>query len=300
MPAKIRKAVFGLLPFVLIAVLLLSLLFFPQEAEKGDTLVAVRVWNVDTFEGGKGSRTSFLKRIAGLAEKKNKGVYYLITSYTAEGAEEAFRKGERPDVISFGIGFSLHAEFSLPLPYASAGGELGGRVLAVPWCRGEYRLFSLTGFGEEGETILSAGGSNLVEVAAQKNGLMGRSEESLAAYTDFLAGKCRYLLGTQRDVCRFSARGTEVESRELPVYNDLYQYISVLSADKRSACLILIDELLSEAAQATLSEIGMLPVAGDPSKFTPSVFTDSAALGELRRLALAGDEKNLDKFLKTV
>ncbi len=297
---KFKKIFLFFLPFVLVAAVVIALICYPRERAEAPVTVVVRVWNVDTFEGGKGSRTSFLKRAANAVEEANGGVYYLITSYTQEGAEEAFRKGERPDLISFGVGFSAYAESSLPLPYESAGGTLGGRTLAVAWCRGGYYLFSQSGFEGEGETILSDGGNNLVGVAARKNGIVGKKEESLTAYTDFLAGKCKYLLGTQRDVCRFRARGVEVAQRELLAYNDLYQYISVLSAEKRTQCLALIDQLLSEPMQAELSQIGMLPVRGDASQSTVSVFTDNNALEELKRLAEAGEQKNIDNFLKTV
>ena len=299
MTAKLKKIILGSLPFLVSLAIVAALIFYPHGETPPLRLTVVRVWNVDTFEGGKGSRTSFLKRAAAVAEEAG-GVYYLITSYTQEGAEAAFHNGERPDVLSFGIGFSAYAEESLPLPYACAGGKLGGDTLAVPWCRGAYYLFTNSKAGGAEETVLSVGGENLVEVAALKNGIAGKTAESLTAYTDFLAGKFRYLLGTQRDVCRFAARGAAVEMRELTAYNDLYQYISVLSAEKRTECLALVSALLSEQMQAALADIGMLPVGGDRSGQTVSVFTDSEALSALRQLASAGDEKNLDKFLKTV
>ena len=93
------------------------------------------------FEGGKGSRTAFLKSVA----RELKGeAYYLVTSYTLEGALSAFAEGDAPDVLSFGVGLSEFAERLLPLPYSFAGGELGGKTLAYPWCMGGYYLFSLT------------------------------------------------------------------------------------------------------------------------------------------------------------
>ena len=59
----------------------------------------MRIWNVDTFEGGKGSRTAFLRRAAALAEQKQHGVLYNVTSYTEEGVREAFARGETPDIL---------------------------------------------------------------------------------------------------------------------------------------------------------------------------------------------------------
>ncbi len=297
----IGKFAFQSIPFVLIFVIVVAVSCYPRgKAEEGAARSVVRVWNVDTFEGGTGSRTSFLRRVARKVEKE-RDVYYLVTSYTAEGAEDAFGKGEAPDMISFGIGLSCFAEKSLPLPYAFAGGTLGGDTLAYPWCRGSYYLFSLGGFEEEGELVISEGGSNLARICALLEGMTGETEESTAAYTAFLGGKYRYLLGTQRDVCRFRTRGVEAQSTPLTEYNDLYQYISVLSAEKREDCLALLDELLSESVQSSLAEIGMLPVKGDESRRTPSVFSDAAALQNLRLFA-EGEEgaKKLDKFLKTI
>ena len=43
----------------------------------------VRLWNIDTFEGGRGSRTAFLSRIAAAYEKGNPGALVMVSSYTA-------------------------------------------------------------------------------------------------------------------------------------------------------------------------------------------------------------------------
>ncbi len=298
----VGKFAVACVPFVLILVILLSVACFPRESKEEETAKrVVRVWNVDTFEGGTGSRTSFLRKIARKAEGE-RNVYYLVTSYTAEGAEDAFSKGECPDMISFGIGLSCFAERSLPLPYSFPGGELGGETLAIPWCRGEYYLFSpREDFGEEGRIAISEGGSNLACISALLAGIGGEPVESTAAYVGFLGGKYRYLLGTQRDVYRFRTRNVQVYRKTLTAYNDLYQYISVLSSEKREDCLALLAMLRSAEVQEMLSEIGMLPVGEDGSERTVSVFSDASALERLRLFtAEGGGAKNLDKFLKNI
>ncbi len=293
------------LPFLMIFAVFLTIVCYPHETTEGNGEEAkrvVRVWNVDTFEGGKGSRTNFLKRAAAKIEKKDRDVFYLISSYTIEGANRAFAEGQRPDVLSFGIGVSAYLESSLPLPYSFAGGETDGGCYAYPWCRGEYYLFSLTdGFEKEGTVAVSAGGMNLVEVAAALNGLSGERIDSLSAYVAFLNGQYRYLLGTQRDKCRFASRGVEVYEKPLNEFCDLYQYISVLSAGKREDCLALVDMLLSDAVQGELESIGMLPVKGGESIRTVSAFSDVDSLSTIRNAA-SGEEplKNLDKFLKNI
>lgn len=299
---KLAKYLFKALPFALCAAILLAVAFYPQaEAAADATPRVVRVWNVDTFEGGKGSRTSFLKKAARAVEKE-KDVYYLISSYTAEGARSALKEGVLPDVLSFVVGLSDFAESGLSLPFTFAGGSMQGKTLAYPWCRGEYILFSLCDdFAEEGTTVISNGGSNLTAVAAAYAGITGEERESLTAYVAFLNGEFRYLLGTQRDRCRFQTRGVQVYEKALNEYCDLFQYYSVLSSEKRDDALSLLEALLSEETQNALSDIGMLPVGGTMPRRTVSVFSSEEALENAGRIARSGgDLKNLDKFLKTI
>ncbi len=305
---KVKRLFSGLkkiLPFALIFAVIVAVAFYPRSKAEGngeEIKKVIRVWNVDTFEGGKGSRTSFLKRAASKIEKRNKHVYYLISSYTEEGANRAFASGQRPDVLSFGIGVSAYFESSLPLPYSFAGGEAEGGCYAYPWCRGEYYLFSLKDdFEEEGATAISSGGNNLVEVAAALNNLTGERIDSLSAYVAFLNGQYRYLLGTQRDKCRFVSRGVEVYEKPLNEFCDLYQYISILSAEKREDCLTFVKTLLSEEVQKELATIGMFSVKSGETLRTVSAFTDGASLSAIRDAANGSEPvKILDKFLKNI
>lgn len=292
--------------------MIVSLLCFPHENAvqgKGEEKRVIRVWNVDTFEGGKGSRTAFLKKAAAKAEKSNGGAYYLVSSYTAEGAKQAFSEGDTPDVLSFGVGLSVGAEHSLPLSYRFSGGETEEGCLAVPWCRGGYALFCLQDdFTKQGTTVISCGGSNLPQVAASLAGINGEECDSLSAYVNFLDGKYDYLLGTQRDLCRFASRGISVYVKPLGEYCDLYQYISLLSAEKRADCTAFLQTLLSEEMQSSLSSIGMYPVNGGTDALssvkaarTLSVFSSARALDELRSLARKeGEAKNISKYLKSI
>lgn len=297
------KAWKKVLCFALCAALVCIAAFLPRgkaEAEENAVRV-VRVWNVDTFEGGKGSRTAFLKKVTRTAEKAREGVYYLVSSYTAEGARAAMSEGIFPDLLSFGIGLDSAAEYSLPLGLSFPGGKTDGGCLAYPWCQGGYFLFSLDeDFTVQGETAISCGGSNLVQVAAALAAVSGTEVPSLEAYSGFLSGKYRFLLGTQRDVCRFSARGVNVCVQPLLAYNDLYQYISVLSAEKREDCEAFIAALLSQETQEQLSSIGMYPVTEGEAEYTASVFSTPESLEQLRGAARSGEEKNIVKFLKKI
>lgn len=298
-----KKAILQTAPFLLCAAIVCGALLYP-ERKKGAAAEkrVVRVWNVDTFEGGKGSRTSFLKNAARETEKRREGVYYLVTSYSPEGAEEAFRQGGAPDVLSFGVGFSSHAEQALALSYSFPGGEAGGKCYAFPWCRGAYYLFSLTeNFEEEGSAAISVGGDNLPQAAAYFGGITGEELPSLTAYSEFLRGGYRYLLGTQRDVCRFAVRGATVYSKPITEYNDLYQYYSILSERYWEDCMALLDTLLSQKQQDKLSEIGMdsvINAGASEAKFTVSAFSSKEALAEI--VQAARNRKNPEKYLKVI
>lgn len=300
---KFLRGLFRAVPFLLIAAIILTLIFFPKQKKevKAEKRV-VLLWNVDTFEGGKGSRTSFLRRVAQAAEKERAGVYYLIASYTPEGAVAAYEAGQRPDLLSYGVGLSVYAEKCLPLSYEFSGGKTDAGCLAYPWCRGNYYLFSMEDdFTAQGTTAISQGGYNLSRVAAAYAGIDGEEVESTAAYVGFLSGKYRYLLGTQRDECRFAARGANVYSKPLSDYCDLYQYISVLSSEKREDCEQFLKTLLSDEVQDTLSEIGMYSIDSMEGGRTVSIFSSDEALEELGRLARTEENvKNLDKYLKFI
>ncbi len=294
---KALRIIRSALPFFLVVALVSACLFYPGGHETQAAQRVVRVWNVDTFEGGKGSRTSFLKSVARRVEKKREGVCFLVLSLTPEGARQCCLEGDVPDLLSFGVGLSEFAERSLPLPYSFCGGELGGDTLAYPWCAGQYYLFSLTDdFEAEGEVAVSCGGSNLPQVAAALAGITGEELPSLTAYTAFLGGKYRYLLGTQRDVCRFAARDVPVYRKPLRGYSDLYQYLSVLSEEKEEDCLAFLEELRSPEVRGSLSSLGMFAPEETEAECTASVFLSAEGRETLSQAAREG--KNLEKFLK--
>lgn len=293
----ILRLLWRALPFFLVLAVLLAVALYPRpRAEESGAARIVHVWNVDAFEGGKGSRTAFLRRAAKVAERSREGVRYLVTSVTSEGLYDALGKGELPDVLSFGGSVEGLEELCLPLGVRFAGSER-----ALPWCRGQYFLFSMTDdFTQAGDTAISAGGSNLSAVAAYFAEITGKEAPSLNAYIDFLGGKYRYLLGTQRDACRFAARGQTVYSRPLNDFCDLYMYVSVLTRERGDDCLHFVETLRSDGVQCLLEEIGMYPAA-DAAGLTTGAFFSAEEAARLADAVRAGaPRKNIEKFLKTV
>ena len=268
--------------------------------------VVLSLWNIDTFEGGKGSRTSFLGKIASSYEKKNENTMIMVSSRTLEGAKEGIEKGELPDMISFGAYF----------PYITPIGE------PSVWCRGCYVLYSTQeDFSKVtlANTVLSLGGRNQPLAAAALHGFTGAAiiEESTTAYVNFLNGKYPYLLGTQRDACRFASRGVGVYAKPIEEFSDLSQSIAVLKDENKKTCDAFIRYLLSEESQKLVSSIGMLSPYFDVYSaddglhdrlekinpvYTVSPFMDEAAAEAMQNAAKSvlngGSKEVLKNFLK--
>lgn len=287
------------MPFLLVTAVIFSLLFYPApRSVKPAERKLVEVWNVDTFEGGKGSRTNFLEGVAKRLMAEDPNVYYHVVSYTVEGAEAAFTMGNFPAALSYGIGLPSAKEFALPLPYSFEGGCIDTETLAVPWCRGEYVLFCMEeNFDKEGKTVISCGKYNLAPVAAAIEGIEGEELPSSEAYTSFLAGNFRYLLGTQRDRFRFQTRGVTVYERVLPAYCDLYDCVSLFREEGKA----FVEELLSGRTKEDLPSIGMLSFENEEGTLTLDLFSPKEERDLLLEKARSNtDRKILGKFLKTV
>ena len=299
---------------VLIGLLCLVIALYPvfdlggEEIEESEKII-LRLWNVDTFEGGVGSRASFLGKAANRFEKKY-SLYIMVTPHTKESAERALRSGDIPDMLSCGPGLEGVAELA-----AEVDGEYG-----AAWCIGKYCLYSFEDDFDDvsaENTVVSQYGNSLSAVAARLAGIRGtlQVESSLTAYVNFLNGKYRYLLGTQRDLHRFQSKGVAVCVAPLPGFSDLFQYVSVLCAGTEAEyCRLFVRYLLSEEVQKSLSEIGMYSSVcsvydeGAERELekcrvnkTIPLFVSESAILELREKALSGVEnKILENFLKRV
>ncbi len=215
---------------------------FKEEKPSAAQKRIVTIWNVDSFEGGKGARTAFLNSVAKELEGEH---FFLVSSKTVDGVKYALENGEKPDLLSFGVGVEIET----------------GKVPKC-WCMGKYALFYRSGAEPPTaqNTVVSRGGQNEPLVAAALYGFSGepQEEKSLQAYMDFLNGKFAYLLGTQRDAWRLTSRNAAVEVTTINAYSDLRQYIVMLREENADLCKRYIDLLLSEKTQKRLSEIGML------------------------------------------
>ena len=68
-----------------------------------DQMTVLTLWQIDGFEGGKGSRATYLQNLADKFSK-NSGCYITVNSLSADAARLNLSKGNIPDLISYGAG----------------------------------------------------------------------------------------------------------------------------------------------------------------------------------------------------
>lgn len=269
--------------------------------EEDDSLQVLTLWQIDSFEGGRGSRAEYLRSLA-QDYAKTANVYIEVTALSSDAARTNISAGVVPDIISYGAGF--YGVESLVLKgYGKA------------WCRGAYCLIALNGTEfssvSTANTVINEGKDNLVSVAALFSGLQGADYAApTSAYVSLISGEYDFLLGTQRDVIRLQTRGESFEVKPLPEFNDLYQYISVLTRDGEKAAVAeeYINYVLSHGE--SLTRIGMLcdgetlysdemhALEGVDFSYTVPAVASSGAVAEIKRAARSGDINLLKSLLK--
>ena len=222
---------------------------FPKKNDKKGSAESsyLNIWQIDSFEGGKGSRSDYLQKI-GNSFAKDENCYVNVISISAEAARINLSKGIIPDLISYGAG-----------TYGIESYITGYTV----WCNGCYCLLTLdtnSDFGDANKdnTIINEGKDNFVGAAALLYGLYGaKSEKSTGAYLKMINGNYKYLLGTQRDIFRLKTREVTFSVKPINIFNDLYQNISVTSSsNNKVAAQKFIDYVLSH--KDDLVKIGMM------------------------------------------
>ncbi len=253
------------------------------------------VWNVDTFEGGVGSRKQFLLDSGVSFEKAHSGILIMVTSHTVYSAEENFKNGVYPDLISYGVGLDVQNVTEINLDSAPSVCKIGGKAYGAIWCRGGYVIIENPNYkGKDDKSLTVSKGeytNPLVALALNKNQYNVISVKApLDAYVDFTAGKSKYLLGTQRDICRLQNRGMNFNMEEITEFSDLNQFISVtaLNENKRYYAEQFVYHLLSRAQQERLVKISMFS-----NSFAPSFESQS-----LIKMQSVKAEKSLSAFTK--
>lgn len=248
-----RKGFFKVvLPIVLIAVFAVTLATVlrklpekPQTTPDKHYRGVVELWNVETFEGGSGSRSSWLTSRAAKFEKTHEGFFVHVTDLSVQQLKEKLDCGETFDVICFSRGVGCLVQ-SLLQPYSGsvkdvkenllASGRLDGKVFALPLYVGGYFLFARQSQLPQNADLISVAltnsytrkvGKTTYELqpllcgftpynsplsALAMSGGRGKTVQNenvtqYAAYESFLANKTAVtLLGTQRDLYRLTKR----------------------------------------------------------------------------------------------
>lgn len=271
------------------------------DGEEEDALQVLTLWQIDSFEGGRGSRAEYLRLLA-QDYAKTANVYIEVTALSSDAARTNISAGVVPDIISYGAGF--YGVESLVL-------EGYGKA----WCRGAYCLIALSGTEfssvSTANTVINEGKDNLVSVAALFSGLQDADYAApTSAYVSLISGEYEFLLGTQRDVIRLQTRGESFEVKPLTEFNDLYQYISVLTRDGEKAAVAeeYINYVLSHGE--SLTRIGMLrdgvtlysdemhALEGVDFSYTIPAVSSSGAVDEIKKAARSGDINLLKSLLK--
>lgn len=263
------------------------------------------LWQVDSFEGGVGSRKQFLLKVAREFEKQNNGTLIMVINQTPEGVKESIKKGVYPDIISFGVGTYINGFSKLNTNNYTLGGLIGEDVYATSWCRGNYTLISKEKLDDLAlknidELIVSKGKFNQPLTAFSLENLSATNIKVFApldAYTNYLSSKNGVLLGTQRDIFRLKNRGENFYAYPLSNYNDLYQYISILSTEevKRFYAEKFINYLVSDSVQNKLNQIGMLSCY-TKANYSEEVFINMQSLNKFKTISAFTLEENLLKM----
>lgn len=242
--------------FILVAIIVLLniavplLAVFQRRSATADDIQtqSVSVWQIDGFEGGRGSRSRYLQNIGDNCFKDSK-IYVTVTALSADAARINLQQGIIPDIISYPAGFYGIENYINKKDF-----------VYKTWCRGAYCYLTVDENADFTDitvenTVINAGKDNIAEIAALFCGVgSAKTEEPTNAYLKLLSGQYKYLLGTQRDIFRLKTRNAAFSVKPVTQFNDLYQNISVLTANglKYNVCKRFVDYLLANNSAGKL------------------------------------------------
>lgn len=283
----------------------------------------IELWNVDTFEGGSVSRTTFLEKRAIEFEKQNKGVFISINNLTLEQLKLNLQNNKKPHIITFGIGVEdifLDEIINLTNTYnvrddIIKSSTINGKVKALPIMMGGY---SLIGNGEKVNDdlkdkifakIVYATTDNITPLLSlfinnlNPGNLTNENFDSFNAYEKFINNKYPVLLGTQRDFYRCRNRENNLKMQcnynFLSGFSDLIVYGSVFKStnDIENISKVFLEFLVSDNIQTKLSNINMFPVV-NKNIYTESFYKkfNEELLKELKTLNVFYTRETLENI----
>ncbi len=247
-----RKKLFRFLLFaiclaVIIAVPIMASVNKKKANTVSDGITVLNVWQIDSFEGGKGSRAKYLQDVGDKFTKRS-GCYVTVSALSADAARLNLKNGNVPDLISYGAGtYGIECYIRGDTPYRC-------------WCNGGYCFLSLdTNANFEDVSvknlIINGGTDNLSGATALLCSVNGaETAKPTSAYVRLINGEFKYLLGTQRDIFRLRTRDVAFAVKPVTAFNDLYQNISITCTnDKKAAYAEQFIEFLLENRKGIIS-----------------------------------------------
>ena len=176
MPKKRSLILVAIIVLIIVAVPLLAVFQRKSAAAESIKTQSISVWQIDGFEGGRGSRSQYLQNMGNKCFKDNK-IYINVTALSADAARINLEQGKIPDIISYSAGFYGVEKYINKKDFAYKN-----------WCRGGYCFLTLdesadyTDISAE-NTVLNAGKDNLRRLRRFCAGLAARRLKSRRTLT---------------------------------------------------------------------------------------------------------------------
>ena len=224
------------------------------------------LYNLDSFEGGVGSRADFLSRAALRFEKKYKGVFVQVVPVSEYELTDRLGRGLLPDLFLYSYGYD-HFLADYVQDYTGRVNFLDNLDVsehAVPVWMGGYFTFAragehpyVAGYGAFNDPVLAC-------VLANDELVPEHVEGQKAAYEQFVFHE-KNLIGTQRDVIRTEKDGENVAASPLGGFSDLVQFGAVVPINEERAYFsqLFLEYLTSDEVQKDLGRIGMFSTTGE-------------------------------------
>lgn len=256
----------------------------------------LKVWHIDSFEGGSGNRATFLEKMATQFHKANPNIFIVVQNLSEEEVLSAVENGDKADIISFSHHIANEIMENLsPLSVKNNAkeellscGQKNGKTYAVPWNMSGYCLIgnsqvderilqtlnldSVYSFDKGQYNYLAGLKNNYGQIAMMKNTTakcdLTKCDKNIfdkttyQAYTDFVANKGAVLLGTTRDVHRIENRvslGSIQEVKYLPLgkFTDMVQFLGCMNSQNQLTAECFIEYVTSNENQKQLKSIGL-------------------------------------------
>lgn len=268
-PQKRKRRIAGvkkhrkiIVPIVIVALVCVAILVWalpmlpikPQQQSPESYKGVLELWNVETFEGGIGSREAWLINKSAKFEQANTGLFVHVSTLSVEQLEAKLNNNETFDLITFSRGVGNLIQDKLAPITANMGfvkdnflisGQVDGKQYGVPLYTGAYCLFARVEQLPQEQLLSNAltqtysrkVGKTTVELqplvcgftpynsplsalamsgGRGKAGGISETTTQYQAYEQFVANRTAVtLLGTQRDIYRLTQKESNGKIEQL-------------------------------------------------------------------------------------